>query len=37
MKGSFVAKLLAWSLALTLVALPSLGVLNGWFASYRWP
>jgi cell division protein FtsQ len=37
MKGSFVAKLLAWSLALTLVALPILGVLNGWFASDRWP
>jgi cell division protein FtsQ len=32
-----VAKLLAWGLALTLVALPILGVLNGWFASDRWP
>jgi len=37
MKGSFVAKLLAWGIALTLVALPILGVLNGWFASDRWP
>ena len=37
MKGSFVAKLLAWGIALTLVALPIVGVLNGWFASDRWP
>lgn len=32
-----VAKLLAWGIALTLVALPIVGVLNGWFASERWP
>ena len=32
-----VAKLLAWGIALTLVALPVVGVLNGWFASERWP
>ena len=31
------AKLLAWGIALTLVALPVVGVLNGWFASGRWP
>jgi cell division protein FtsQ len=37
MKGGVVAKLLAWGIALTLVALPILGVLNGWFASDRWP
>ena len=28
---------LAWGIALTLVALPIVGVLNGWFASARWP
>ncbi|HEY0178934.1 MAG TPA: cell division protein FtsQ/DivIB [Dokdonella sp.] len=32
-----VAKLLAWGIALTLVALPIVGVLNGWFAGDRWP
>ena len=37
MRGGFVAKLFAWGIALTLVALPILGVLNGWFASDRWP
>jgi cell division protein FtsQ len=30
-------RLLAWAIALTLVALPVIGVLNGWFASDRWP
>lgn len=30
-------KLLAWLLALALVALPVLGVLQGWFAVDRWP
>lgn len=30
-------KLLAWGIALTLVSLPIVGVLNGWFASERWP
>ncbi len=30
-------KLLAWGIALTLVALPIVGVLNGWFAAARWP
>jgi cell division protein FtsQ len=28
---------MAWGIALTLVALPIVGVLNGWFASQRWP
>ena len=37
MRGSFIAKLLAWGIALTLVALPIVGVLNGWFANDRWP
>jgi cell division protein FtsQ len=30
-------KLLAWAIALTLIALPVVGVLNGWFAIERWP
>jgi len=34
---SSIAKLIAWGIALTLVALPIIGVLNGWFAGDRWP
>ena len=30
-------KLAAWAIALGLVALPVVGVMNGWFASDRWP
>jgi cell division protein FtsQ len=30
-------RLLAWSLALVLVALPVVAVLNGWIAAERWP
>lgn len=37
MNTGFPFKLVAWGVALTLVALPILGVLNGWFASDRWP
>jgi len=37
MSSRFVLKLLAWTIALTLVALPIVGVLNGWFAVDRWP
>ena len=37
MSGAFPLKLVAWGVALTLVALPILGVLNGWFAAERWP
>jgi cell division protein FtsQ len=37
MKGNFVLRLTAWSIALTLVALPLVGLLNGWFAADRWP
>lgn len=37
MNGRFVLKLTAWVVALTLVALPIVGVLNGWFAVDRWP
>jgi cell division protein FtsQ len=37
MTGGMLVRLLAWAIALTLVALPVVGVLNGWFASERWP
>ncbi|MEO8460515.1 MAG: cell division protein FtsQ/DivIB [Dokdonella sp.] len=37
MKGGLLLKLLAWGIALTLIALPVIGVLNGRFASDRWP
>ncbi|MGA9342703.1 MAG: cell division protein FtsQ/DivIB [Rhodanobacteraceae bacterium] len=37
MKNTLMLKLLAWSIALALVALPVIGVLNGWFAADRWP
>jgi cell division protein FtsQ len=37
MSGNVVLKLTAWAIALTLVALPFVGVLNGWFAADRWP
>jgi len=37
MSSRFLLKSLAWGIALTLVALPVIGVLNGWFASERWP
>ena len=35
MKGTI--RLIAWCLAIALVALPIVGVLRGWFASERWP
>jgi cell division protein FtsQ len=31
------ARLIAWSIAIALVALPVVGVLQGWFAANRWP
>ncbi|MEO7012707.1 MAG: cell division protein FtsQ/DivIB [Dokdonella sp.] len=37
MKSALIIRMLAWGIALTLVALPIVGVLNGWFASTRWP
>jgi len=37
MNGRLVLKLMAWMVALTLVALPVVGMLNGWFAVDRWP
>ena len=35
MRGS--ARLVAWCLVAALLALPIVGVLNGWFAANRWP
>ncbi|MGB0134232.1 cell division protein FtsQ/DivIB [Dokdonella sp.] len=37
MNGPLPLRSMAWGIALTLVALPIVGVLNGWFASQRWP
>ena len=37
MNGGSVIRLFAWAIAIALVALPIVGVLNGWFASERWP
>ena len=35
MRGAI--RLVAWCLAIALVALPIVGVLRGWFAANRWP
>lgn len=37
MNNRALLKLLAWTIALVLVALPVIGILNGWFATDRWP
>lgn len=37
MKGIASLRLAAWIIAIVLVALPVVGVLQGWFASSRWP
>lgn len=37
MKGAVSLRLAAWLIAIVLVALPVVGVLQGWFASGRWP
>lgn len=37
MTGSALLRMLAWSVALVLLALPVVGVLSGKFASERWP
>ncbi|MBS0558282.1 MAG: cell division protein FtsQ/DivIB [Proteobacteria bacterium] len=37
MSSRFVLKSVAWLIALALVALPVVGVLEGWFATNRWP
>jgi len=35
--GHLAIRLVAWAVAIALVALPIVGVLNGWFAGARWP
>jgi cell division protein FtsQ len=35
--GGVAFKLVAWLAALSLIALPVVGVVNGWFAADRWP
>jgi cell division protein FtsQ len=37
MKGGITLRIVAWAVALTLVALPVIGVMQGWFAAGRWP
>ncbi len=37
MSQRLLLKISAWAIALTLVALPIIGVLNGWIAVDRWP
>jgi cell division protein FtsQ len=37
MSAAAIQRLLAWAIALTLVALPVVGLLNGWYAADRWP
>lgn len=37
MRGMLSLRLAAWAIAMTLVALPLVGLLNGWFAADRWP
>jgi cell division protein FtsQ len=37
MSQGLVFRLLAWALALALLALPLVALLNGWFAAERWP
>lgn len=37
MKGALAIRLAGWGIALTLIALPIVGVLEGWFAASRWP
>lgn len=37
MKGAAATRLVAWGIAITLVVLPVVGVMQGWFAAGRWP
>lgn len=37
MRGKTGLRFAAWIIAITLVALPVVGVLQGWFAANRWP
>lgn len=36
-RGNALVKLLAWTLAIGVIALPLVGAINGWFAAERWP
>jgi cell division protein FtsQ len=37
MKGAAATRIVAWGIAITLVVLPIVGVMQGWFAAGRWP
>lgn len=37
MKGAVNMRVVAWLVAIALIALPIVGVLQGWFAADRWP
>lgn len=37
MKGAMNMRVIAWLIAIALIALPIVGVLQGWFAVDRWP
>jgi cell division protein FtsQ len=37
MKGAAATRIVAWGIAITLVVLPVVGVMQGWFAAGRWP
>ena len=37
MSSRFLLKTVSWLIALTLIVLPVIGVLEGWFAANRWP
>lgn len=37
MSSRFLLKAVSWLIALTLIVLPVIGVLEGWFAANRWP
>jgi cell division protein FtsQ len=37
MKGAAATRLVAWGIAITLVVMPVVGVMQGWFAAGRWP
>lgn len=37
MSGRFPTRVVAWAVAVVLIALPVVGVLQGWFAVDRWP
>jgi cell division protein FtsQ len=37
MRGASATRIVAWGIAITLVVLPIVGVMQGWFAANRWP